>query len=92
MGLVGHLEPDKPRLRARVHSCFLDVWGGGGSQKHQGGLAVSPQGEPLALPAWLMGAEAKHVNNSHNCWLVLVQSPLCPWPAVVLLGPRLPLL
>lgn len=29
MGLVGHLEPDKPRLRARVHSCFLDVWGGG---------------------------------------------------------------
>lgn len=28
-GLVGHLEPDKPRLRARVHSCFLGVWGGG---------------------------------------------------------------
>lgn len=29
MELVGHLEPDKPRLRARVHSCFLGVWGGG---------------------------------------------------------------
>lgn len=54
------------------------VCGEGGSQKHQGGLAVSPQGEPLALPAWLAGAEAKHINNNnnHNCRLLLVQDPL----------------
>lgn len=29
LGLVGHLEPDKPGLGARVHSCFWGVWSGG---------------------------------------------------------------
>lgn len=50
----GHLGPDKPGLGAEVPSCFLGVWGGG-SQKCRGGLAGSPRGEPLALPAWRGG-------------------------------------
>lgn len=69
----GHLGPDKPGLGAEVPSCFLGVWGGG-SQKCRGGLAGSPRGEPLVLPAWLgaglcsLSSEKweKPVNNDKN--------------------------
>lgn len=91
MELVGHLEPDKPRLRARVHSCFLGVWGGGFPETPRR-PGCQPAGRAPGASCLASGAEAKHINKSHNYWLVLVQSPLCPWPGVVLLGPRLPLL
>lgn len=74
---VGYLGPDKPGLRARAHSCFLSMWGGG-SQKHQADLASGPWESPstsclaedcLREPR-NPGAkeEVEHVsNNNHTC-------------------------
>lgn len=49
LGPVGLLMPDKPGLRAKAHSCFLSIWGGG-SQNHREGLASGPRESP-AHPA-----------------------------------------
>lgn len=78
VGLVGHLEPGKPRLRARVHSCFLGVWGWGFPETPMR-PGCQPAGRAPGASCLASGSRGKTCQQQPQLLACACTQPPLPW-------------